>query len=47
MSQALLESRWGETKEALLEGLDGTKRSTMSVILELSRICNKWRYCRW
>jgi len=30
MSQALLESRWGETKEALLEGLDGTKRSTMT-----------------
>jgi hypothetical protein len=25
MSQELLESRWGETKEALLEGLNGTK----------------------
>lgn len=37
MSQALLESRWGETKEALLEGLDGTKRSSMSVILENTR----------
>lgn len=37
MSQALLENRWGETKEALLEGLDGTKRSTMSVILENTR----------
>jgi len=37
MSQALLESRWGETKEALLEGLQGTKRSTMSVILENTR----------
>jgi hypothetical protein len=30
----LLESRWGETKEALLEGLNGTKRNSMSVILE-------------
>jgi len=37
MSQALLEGRWGETKEALLEGLDGTKRSTMGVILENTR----------
>lgn len=34
MSQELLESRWSETKDALLEGLDGTKRSTMGVILE-------------
>ncbi len=34
MSQELLESRWGETKEALLEGLKGTKRNSMSVILE-------------
>ena len=25
MSQELLESRWGETKEALLEGLNGSK----------------------
>ena len=37
MSQALLEGRWNETKEALLEGLNGTKRSTMSVILENTR----------
>lgn len=37
MSQKLLESRWGETKEALLEGLQGTRRSTMSVILENTR----------
>jgi len=37
MSQALLENRWSETKEALLEGLQGTKRSTMSVILENTR----------
>jgi hypothetical protein len=34
MSKVLLESRWGETKEALLEGLQGTRRSTMGVILE-------------
>jgi len=33
MSQ-LLESRWSETKEALLEGLSGTKRNSMNVILE-------------
>jgi len=37
MSQELLESRWGETKEALLEGLQGARRSTMSVILENTR----------
>ncbi len=37
MSQALLENRWSETKEALLEGLQGTKRSTMGVILENTR----------
>ena len=34
MSNVLLESRWGETKEALLEGLKGNRRSTMGVILE-------------
>jgi hypothetical protein len=37
MSKVLLESRWGETKEALLEGLKGTRRSTMGVILENTR----------
>jgi hypothetical protein len=38
MSQKLLEeSRWGETREALLEGLAGTKRSTMSLVLENTR----------
>jgi len=37
MSQVLLESRWGETKEALLEGLHGSKRTSMSVILENTR----------
>ena len=34
MSKVLLEGRWNETKDALLEGLKGTRRSTMSVILE-------------
>ncbi len=33
----LLESRWGETKEALLEGLQGSRRSSMAVILENTR----------
>jgi len=33
----LLESRWQETKEALLEGLQGTKRSVMSSTLENTR----------
>lgn len=37
MSQELLESRWGETKEALLEGLQGNKRSSMGIILENTR----------
>jgi hypothetical protein len=37
MSQELLESRWGETKEALLEGLGGSKRNSMGVILENTR----------
>jgi len=37
MSEPLLESRWGETKEALLEGLNGTRRNSMSVILENTR----------
>ena len=34
MSNVLLESRWGETKDALLEGLKGNRRSTMGVLLE-------------
>jgi hypothetical protein len=37
MSQVLLESRWGETKEALLEGLNGSRRTSMAVILENTR----------
>jgi len=34
MSDVLLESRWSETKDALLEGLQGSRRSSMSVVLE-------------
>jgi len=37
MSQVLLEGRWDETKEALLEGLQGSKRSSMAVVLENTR----------
>ena len=37
MSNALLESRWSETKSALLEGLQGTKRTSMSLMLENTR----------
>ena len=37
MSQVLLEGRWGETREALLEGLQGSRRTTMGVILENTR----------
>ena len=37
MSNTLLENRWSETKEALLEGLTGTKRNTMGVMLENTR----------
>jgi hypothetical protein len=33
----LLTNRWAETKEALLEGLQGTKKSVMSVTLENTR----------
>jgi hypothetical protein len=37
MTQELLEGRWGETKDALLEGLQGSRRTTMSIILENTR----------
>jgi len=37
MSNVLLEDRWGETKEALLEGLKGSRRNSMGVILENTR----------
>ena len=33
----LLESRWQETKSALLEGLKGTKKSVMAATLENTR----------
>lgn len=33
----LLENRWVETKNALLEGLSGSKRTTMSTVLENTR----------
>ena len=36
MSQ-LLKERWSETKEALLEGLSGTRKASMSVCLENTR----------
>ena len=34
MKTQLLESRWSETKDALLEGLQGSKRTSMAIILE-------------
>jgi len=37
MSQELLEGRWDETKDALMEGLKGPRRNTMGVILENTR----------
>lgn len=37
MTTQLLEGRWNETKDALLEGLQGSRRSTMAVILENTR----------
>jgi hypothetical protein len=37
MSQELLEGRWNETREALLEGLNGSRRNSMKVILENTR----------
>lgn len=37
MKTELLESRWGETKDALLEGLQGSRRTTMATILDNTR----------
>jgi hypothetical protein len=37
MKAELLESRWGETKEALLEGLQGSRRTSMATVLENTR----------
>ena len=34
MSDVLLDSRCDETKDALLEGREGSRRSSMSVVLE-------------
>jgi len=37
MTQELLESRWGETKDPLLEGLQGSRRNNMGIMLENTR----------
>ena len=37
MSNVLLESRWAETKDVLLEGLAGNRRSVMAAVLENTR----------
>ena len=34
MTQELLEGRWEDTKSALLEGLNGQRKTTMSIVLE-------------
>jgi hypothetical protein len=34
MTNQLLEGRWNETRDALLEGLQGSRRTTMAIILE-------------
>ena len=34
MSKILLENRWDETKQALLEGLQGSRRANMGILLE-------------
>ncbi len=37
MAQKLFESNWGATKEALLDGLQGSRRKNMNVVLENTR----------
>src|SRR6056297_1490385 len=37
MMSELLESRWSETKDALLEGLEGNKKTVMATTLENTR----------
>ena len=37
MTQELIESRWDDTKAALLEGLQGTRKTTMNIVLENTR----------
>ena len=43
----IFESKWGETKTALTEGLDGNKKKVMNVILEnTKRYLSEASYCR-
>jgi len=37
MSDTLIESRWDDTKSALMEGLQGKAKTTMGVVLENTR----------
>ena len=37
MSDTLIESRWDDTKSALMEGLEGKAKTTMGVVLENTR----------
>lgn len=37
MASKLFESNWGATKEALMEGLSGSRRKNMDVVLENTR----------
>jgi hypothetical protein len=37
MSDTLIENKWDETKSALMEGLEGSSKTTMSVVLENTR----------
>jgi hypothetical protein len=37
MANKLFENKWGATKEALMEGLSGSRRETMGVVLENTR----------
>ena len=50
----LFESNWSATKDALLEGLSGSKKSTLDVVLKIAkdipRIINSgcntgWQHC--
>ena len=37
MTSQLLESKWQETKSALMEGVEGTKAKSLDVVLENTR----------
>jgi hypothetical protein len=37
MSDVLLEGRWNDTRDTLLEGLEGSRRNSMAVVLENTR----------